>query len=149
MIGLAFTDEQFGALLKMIYVANTVGNSPSEGMVLRKDFDEIEQYIFSRAKDVFPMAVYEHKEGSEKHHHPSLVFESDPDVNALMDQYEAYVTKYVISEKLAERDVEVEFGLHSKDKMSSEQYEELVEERALEYRKILETKGFRSLRLDM
>lgn len=149
MIGLALSVEQLAILLKMIYVANTVANSPSEGLVSRADFDEIEQYIFSRAKDVYPMAVYQHTSGGERHHHPSLVFESDPDVNALMDQYEEYVTRYVVAEKLAEKDVEREFGVMAKDKMSVEQFEDLVEERALEYRKTLETRGFGALRLDI
>lgn len=148
MIGLALTNEQLATLLKMVYVANTVANGPFGDRVSRKDFDDMEQYVFSRAKDVFPMAVYQHKadEGDE-HHHPSVIFESDPDVNALFDQYEEYVARMVMAEKLAERDVEREFGVHAKDQMNAAQFEELVAERSTEYEELLEEHGLKVLEI--
>lgn len=148
MIGLALTQEQLATLLKMVYVANTVANSPQQGTISRQDFDEMEQYVFSRAKDIFPMAVYQHKAGEENHHHPSMIFENDPDINALMDQYEEYAVRFVLAEKFAERDIETEFGIHAKDKMSAEQYEALVEERSGDYVEILQKHGMKAITID-
>ncbi len=148
MIGLALTNEQLATLLKMVYVANTVANGPFGDRISRKDFDDMEQYVFSRAKDVFPMAVYQHKvEEGDEHHHPSLIFESDPDVNALFDQYEEYVARMVMAEKLAERDIEHEFGAHAKDQMSAAQFEELVADRSTLYEELLETHGLKILEI--
>ena len=147
-IGLAFTKEQLATLLKMVYVANTVANGPFGDGISRKDFDDMEQYVFSRAKDVFPMAVFEHKaEEGDQHHHPSLIFESDPDVNALFDQYEEYVARMVMAEKLAEKEVEKEFGIHAKDQMNAAQFEELVAERSTRFEELLESNGLKILEL--
>lgn len=140
--------EQLATLLKMVYVANTIANSPYEGMALRKDFQEMEEYVFLRAKETFPLAVFQHKVGDNNHHHPSSVFENDPDINNMMDQYEEYAVRFVIAEKFAEREIEGEFGPHSKDKMSASQYEELVLEKAPKYEEILQKHGFKALSID-
>ncbi len=148
MIGFALDNEQLATLLKMVYVANTIANSPYEGMALRKDFQEMEEYVFLRGKETFPLAVFEHKVGDENHHHPSSIFENDPDINSMMDQYEEYATKFVIAEKFAEKEIEEEFGAHAKDKMSADQYEELVLEKAPKYEEIFKKHGFKALSID-
>lgn len=148
MIGFALDKEQLATLLKMVYVANTIANSPYEGITGRKDFQEMEEYVFLRAKDTFPLAVFKHKVGEDNHHHPSFVFENDPDINSMMDQYEEYATRFVLAEKFAEREIEIEFGLHAKDKMNAEQYESLVIEKSLRYEEIIKKHGFKAIKID-
>lgn len=148
MIGFALDKEQLATLLKMVYVANTIANSPYEGMPGRKDFQEMEEYVFLRAKDTFPLAVFKHKVGDENHHHPSFVFENDPDINSMMDQYEEFATKFVLAEKFAEREIEEEFGVHAKDKMSADQYESLILEKAPRYEEIIKKHGYKALTID-
>lgn len=130
MIGLAFTPEQFKTLLRMVYIANTVVNGYRD-LDFEAEYDELEQYVFSRAKDAgFPAATSRHKMAGEEHHHPSGMFENDPEMNKLMDEYDIHIMLELLSEKLAERDLVV---LHGKDvmkKMPEADYENLLEERA-------------------
>lgn len=148
MIGFALTEEQLATLLKMVFIANTVANSPSSGPLNRKDFAEIEEYIFQRATNSFPMAVMEHKIGEDKHHHPSMIFESDPDVNNLLDKYEEYILPFLLAEKFAEREMVNDFGSNVRDKMSVEQYENIISEKAVQYEEILKKHGFAALIID-
>lgn len=133
MIGLALTPEQFKTLLRMVYIANTVVNGHrDENFAI--EYDNLEQYVFSRANDAgFPAATSRHKLEGEEHHHPSRIFENDPEVNKMMDEYDSHVLMEYLAEKLAERDIEVKFGPNAKDKMPSEDYENLLDEYAEKY----------------
>ena len=127
MIGLAFTPEQFKTLLKTVYLANTVVNGQREEGY-RREYDDLEQYIFSRAGDAgFPAATLKHKALGETHHHPSRIFENDPELNKLMDEYELSLLVEHLSLLLAERDVEAEHGPEAKSKMPEKDYEESLE----------------------
>ncbi len=145
MIGFALTEEQLSTLLKMVFIANIIGNSPRQGKEFRKDFLEIEEYIFERGKNTFPMAVHEHKVAGDKHHHPSMIFETDPDINKILDDYEEYVMPFLIAEKFAERDIVAEFGFNAKDKMTAEQYVDILEEKTTVYESILKEHGVNAL----
>lgn len=130
MIGLALTPEQFKTLLRMVYIANTVVNGHRD-LDFKAQYDDLEQYVFSRAKDAgYPAATSRHKLAGEEHHHPSRIFENDPEVNKLMDEYDLHIMLELLSEKLAERDIEVLHGKDVKEKMPEEDYENLLEERA-------------------
>lgn len=127
MIGLAFTPEQFKTLLRMVYLANTIANGQRETDHLR-EYDDLEQYIFSRAGDAgFPAATFKHKALGETHHHPSQIFENDPELNKLMDEYEMTLLLEHLSLQLAERDIEQKEGIDAKNRMPAHDYEELLE----------------------
>ena len=127
MIGLAFTPEQFKTLLRMVYLANTIANGQRETDHLR-EYDDLEQYIFSRAGDAgFPAATFKHKALGETHHHPSQIFEHDPELNKLMDEYEMTLLLEHLSLQLAERDIEQQEGVDAKSRMPAHDYEELLE----------------------
>jgi len=145
MIGLALTPEQFKTLLRMVYIANTVVNGHREED-FAIEYDDLEQYVFSRAKDAgFPAATSRHKLEGEEHHHPSRIFENDPEVNTMMDQYDQHVLLEFLGEKLAERDIEIKFGPNAKDKMPAEDYDNLLEECAEVYDKEFELNGLTNL----
>ncbi len=130
MIGLAFTPEQFKTLLRMVYIANTVVNGYRD-VDFEAEYDELEQYVFSRAKDAgFPAATSRHKLAGEDHHHPSGMFENDPEMNKLMDEYDIHIMLELLSEKLAERDLVSAHGKDVKEKMPEEDYTNLLDERA-------------------
>jgi len=148
MIGLALTPEQFTTLLRMVYIANTVANAHRDEDFL-KDYDELEQYIFARAKESgFPGATLKHKIGDEAHHHPSPIFENDTELNKLLDDYDAHIAFEVLAEKLAERDIEKAHGPHADNRMPAKDYETLLEERIAEYEKIFLNDGFTRIRVE-
>ena len=134
MIGLALTPEQFKALLRMVYIANTIANGHRDDADFLKEYDDLEQYIFSRAKEAgYPGATEHHKIDGEEHHHPSPMFENDPEVNKLLDAYDFSSAFELLAEKLAERDLEKKYGPVAKDRMPGKDYDELLEERSEEY----------------
>lgn len=144
MIGLAFTPEQFKALLRMIYVANTVVNAKEEDY--RKEYDDLEQYIFSRAKDAgFPAATWSHKAGGDQHHHPSRIFENDPELTELLEAYDETATSEFLAEILAERDIEMTHGPDAKSKMPEKDYEALLAATAETYELEFNEHGFARL----
>lgn len=149
MIGLALTPEQFKILLRMVYIANTVANGHSEEGEFLKDYDDLEQYIFSRAKEAgFPGATERHKVDEEVHHHPSPMFENDAEVNKILDEYDTRATFEFLGEKLAERDLEKKYGPHAKDRMPAKDYEEILTERTEEYILEFDDFGFTKIHID-
>ena len=145
MIGLALTPLQFKTLLRMVYMANTVVNGHRDEDYA-KEYDDLEQYVFSRAKDAgFPAATAHHKMAGEEHHHPSLIFENDPEVNALLDEYDVHIMIELLSEKLAERDIELAHGQSAKEKMPERDYLKLLEFTADNYDKEFLANGLKNL----
>ncbi|OGZ16217.1 MAG: hypothetical protein A3H76_03835 [Candidatus Lloydbacteria bacterium RIFCSPLOWO2_02_FULL_54_12] len=159
MVGLALTPEQFKALLRMIYVANTVINGHREKGYL-KEYDDLEQYIFSRAGAAgFPAATWSHKTSDigsesadgdlsevssqeEEHHHPSRIFENDRELVALMDEYDRAMVTEFLAETLAERDIERKHGPAAKTRMPEKDYEELLDCYAEAYAEEFQKFGF-------
>lgn len=147
MIGLALTEKQFKTLLRMVYIANTVVNGHRDED-FELEYDELEQYVFSRAKDAgYPAATSRHELLGEEHHHPSRIFENDLEVNKLMDQYDLHVMLELLSEKLAERDIEKLHGKDVREKMSEDDFNSLLEERADVYDKEFLQNGLSGLQV--
>ncbi len=135
MIGLAFTPEQFKTLLRMVYIGNTVVNGHRDETFIT-EYDDLEQYIFSRAESAgFPAATMRHDTQQGSHHHPSRLFEHDPEVNALLDEYDAHMMIELLCEKLAERDIELQHGPDAKKLMSETDYLTLLDATAANYEK--------------
>ena len=148
MIGLAFTPEQFKTLLRMIYIANTVANGHRDEEIL-KEYDDLEQYIFSRAESAgLPAATWRHEVEGEAHHHPSRLFEDDEEIDRLMAEYEMHAVIETLSEKLGERDVEKTHGPRAKDRLSSKDYEALVMEREEEYLRLFLAQGLKGVKVE-
>lgn len=135
MIGLVFTPEQFKTLLRMVYLANTMVNGHRADDYL-EEYDDLEQYIFSRAGDAgFPAATWKHKAPGiapaqvpqEIHHHPSQIFENDPELDKLMDEYDATLLVESLAEELAERDIEQKHGPDAEKRMPAKEYDEILE----------------------
>ena len=146
MIGLALTPEQFKILLRMVYIANTVANGHRDDADFLKNYDDLEQYIFSRAKEAgYPAATVRHEIDGEEHHHPSLIFEGDLEVNMLLDGYDLDITIETLSEKLSERDIEKKYGPNAKDKLPPKDYEEILTEVSDEYQKFFLENGFKHI----
>lgn len=143
MIGLALTPEQFTTLLRMIYIGNTVANGHRTEEDFIKEYDDFEQFIFARAKEVgFPGATWRHEVNGVEHNHPSLIFENDDVLAKVIDEYDLAISMEVLAEKLAERDVERLHGPGAKDRMPEKDYEELLEEKEEAYERIFLAEGF-------
>jgi hypothetical protein len=143
MIGLALTPEQFTTLLRMVYIGNTVVNGHRGEEDFIKEYDDFEQYVFARAKEVgFPGATWRHEVDGVEHNHPSLIFENDDVLAKLIDEYDLAITVEVLAEKLADRDVERDHGPKAKDTMPEKDFEELLSDREEAYERLFLTEGF-------
>lgn len=92
-----FTDDQFLALMKAVYLGNWVANAFSIKQ-MKEDYDGIEDYVFSQAPK-FDLARYmSHEPGDEKRYYPTAAFEGETDTRELLDEY----TENSIWDELAE-----------------------------------------------
>ncbi len=143
MIGLALTPEQFTTLLRMVYIGNTVANGHRTEEDFIKEYDDFEQFIFARAKEVgFPAATWRHEVDGVEHNHPSLIFENDEVLAKIIDEYDLAMSMEVLAEKLSERDVEEVHGPNAKDRMPEKDFEDLLLEKEEAYERIFLTEGF-------
>jgi hypothetical protein len=120
MIGLALTKEQFKTLLNMAYIANWVANGRRLDDEYLEEYEELEEYIFSRAKEAgFPDAAYKHKTDERgEHFHPSRAFEFDREIERLIAEYDEETFFDELAERFAGRDLEQLFGKDAKKKLS-------------------------------
>ncbi|HSE35336.1 MAG TPA: hypothetical protein VLB83_04405 [Candidatus Paceibacterota bacterium] len=135
IVGLAVTREQFKTLLKAVYLANWIANGRRDDEDMLLEFDALEQYIFSRAKDAgFPDAVYRHKtdEGVE-HFHPSRAFEFDRELDRIVKRYDDLTFWDELSERFAERDMERMYGADVKSKMDPQGYQRELDDLVAHY----------------
>jgi hypothetical protein len=150
MIGLAFTKEQYATLLKMIFIANTVANGRREPGEFLDAYEELERYVFSRAKDAdLPAAAERHAtEHDGDHFHPSRMFEDDQEIARLMDEYDDAMFWDGLADRLAERDIRLAMGANAKDRLPADEYEERFEERAKEYDEEFEARELERVRIE-
>lgn len=130
MIGLALTPEQYKTLLRMVYIANWVANGRREEGPFLEDYEEFEEYLFSRAKEAgFPDAAYQHKvdDGTRVHFHPSRSFEYDREIDKIISEYDDATFLDTLAERFALRALKKKFGPNAKSNMSPEEYAEEME----------------------
>lgn len=126
MIGLALSKEQFKTLMKMVYVANWVANGRRTEENFLPDYEELEEYVFSRAKEAgFPDAAFKHKtEDRGEHFHPSRSFEFDRELERVIADYDEETFFDELAERFAERAMRARFGANAKTKLSPEEFAE-------------------------
>ena len=111
-----FTKKQYETLLKAVYFGNwmvsSTGNEP-EG----NQFDELEGYIFSFAKDFGLEQLAEYDE-TEKRYYPSEKLEEAEEMNEYIEHYDDYIFWDNLIFDLARRDMENEYGEEAIKKMS-------------------------------
>ncbi len=151
MVGLALTPEQFKTLLKMVYVANWVANGRRDGEDFLPDYEELEQYVFSRAKEAgFPDAAYKHKtDEKHEHFHPSRAFEYDRELDRIIAEYDEETFLDLLAERFAERELKKLHGANAKKKLSPEDYAEELEHLVALYDDEIAERGIEKLKWEI
>lgn len=123
MIGL--TREQFFALLKAVYLGNWMANANRDGSPEdphKKEYEEIEDYIFSYAK-YFGFAEYvDDEEAKEGKFFPTRKFEEETDADKLHEEYDEETFWDELSDSLGERDFYSKYSDKEREKMSREEH---------------------------
>jgi hypothetical protein len=138
-----FTKKQYESLLKVVYMGNEMVNSILDDSE-ENEFDEIEQYIFSFAKDFGLEASVEYDE-KEETYYPSQQLEEDKAVVEYTHRYDDYTFWDKLIYNLARRDMVKECGEEKVAKMSNE--ETFVKEQSFaeKYEKEFTDYGLRNL----
>lgn len=139
-----FTRKQFETLLKAVYLGNWVANAHRETGTLR-EYDEMEDYIFSQAEK-FGLGKYaDHEAEDGKHYFPSMEFEENTDVHSLHEEYDASSFWDEIIDRLGERDFYMRYREVEIEKMDDEERFEKLHECCDEWAEEISRYGIRRL----
>jgi len=101
-----FTKEQYENLMKLCYLGNWMANAIHVGNVEDpkiKKFDDIEQYIYSFAKE-FGFGDLVEYDKKYKEYFPTREFDEDPELEEIRNNYEGEAFWDELHYQLSERD---------------------------------------------
>lgn len=113
-----FTQKQYEALLKIVYLGSWMASSTKEEPA--KEYDKIEQYVLSFAKD-FKMERFVGFDKKLKSYYPSEEFEDATDVIEQIDAYDEYKVWETLVLSLSHRDIVKKYGEKKVEQMSEEE----------------------------
>lgn len=117
-----FTKEQYKNLIKLVYLGNWMANAIRTDDRIR-EFDDLEQYIYSCCKDSAIQKYIEYDNKLKKF----FVREELEEIDQYIDDYDDYNFWDELIFRLARRDLLKEYGENAVRKMS---WEELLEKEA-------------------
>jgi hypothetical protein len=115
-----FTKDQYLKLLKLVYLGNWMINairSGAKGDEIMKEYDELEQYIFSFAKE-FGFEKYIEFDKKLGKFYPTADFEDNTDVDKYKEEYDDDTFWDSLMYKLSWRDFVNKYGMETINKMS-------------------------------
>jgi hypothetical protein len=126
-ISIELTKEQFLALLKAVYLGNWVANANRDGSAEdphKKEYEDIEDYIFSAAKKFGFGEYVDGENADEGKFFPTRQFEEETDVHELHEDYDEETFWDELIDRLGDRDF---FRNYSKDEIQKMTQEERFE----------------------
>jgi hypothetical protein len=115
-----FTKEQYELLLKLVYMGNGIVNSVADESE-ENEFDDLEGYIFSFAKD-FDLEKYVEFDKEDNTYYPSQELEEDEKVIDYIQRYDDNIFWDKLLFNLIRRDMAKEYGEDAVEKMPEEEY---------------------------
>jgi len=113
-----FTQKQYEALLKTVYLGSWMASSTKEKP--EKEYEEIEQYILSFAKD-FSMEKFVGFDKKMNSYYPTEDFENSTDVVQLIDAYDEYQVWETLVLSLSHRDMVKTYGRKKVEQMPEDE----------------------------
>ena len=142
------TKEQYENLLKLVYLGNWMVNairSGAEGDEQIEKYNEIEQYIFSFAKET-GLEKYEFDEKYNRFF-PTADFEEDPEIEKYLQDYNDEIFWQELADKLGTRDFIREYGEEVIEKMDQEERFIKLQEFIIKYGEEFEENGIENLEI--
>lgn len=116
-----FTKKQFIALLKAVYLGNWMANAWRTSDI-QKDYENIEDYIFSLAP-LFGLEKYmDHAESDGNRYYPTNEFEEKTDVHKLHDAYDEETFWDELTDRLGTRDFYEKYSKDEIQKMTKDEW---------------------------
>ena len=128
-MNIELTKAQFLALLKAVYLGNWIANANRDGSTAdprKKEYEAIEDYIFSFAKQFGFSEFVDDEDVGEGKFFPTRKFEEETDVDELHDEYDEETFWDELIDRLGERDFYRRYSKGEIKKMNrDERFEEL------------------------
>jgi len=116
--------KQFKSLLKVVYLGNWMANAHRDGSAKDphvEEYEEIEDYIFSYAKQFGFDEYLDDEDADEGKFFPTRLFEEETGVNELHDEYNEETFWVELIDRLGERDFVRHHGIEAIRKMDSDE----------------------------
>lgn len=87
-----FTKKQYETLMKIVYLGNWLANANRNGSdedPHKEEYEKIEDYIFSFAKEFGLDEFIDHEERYGDRYYPTRKFEEETDVRELIEEYDS------------------------------------------------------------
>lgn len=140
------TKEQYENLLKIVYLGNWMINAIRLEDEQIKKYDQVEQYIFSFAKDV---GLEKYIEFDKKYNQffPTREFEENPEMEQYRVEYDNEVFWQELADRLGTRDFIKEYGQEGIEKMDQKERFLKREEFIIKYEEEFEKNDIKNLEL--
>jgi hypothetical protein len=143
------TNEQYENLLKIVYLGNWMINairSGNEGDEQIEKYNEIEQHIFSFAKDA---GLEKYIEFDEKYNQffPTVELEEDSEIQKYLEDYNDEIFWQELADKLGTRDFIRKYGIEAIEKMDPEERFLKHQEFIIKYEEEFEKNGIENLEI--
>jgi len=139
------SQEQYIMLLKMVYLGSWMANSPKDES--DDEYDGIEQYIYSLAKD-FDLGHHITFDDKMNSYLPTEDFETTSGVVDVIDAYNEYTVWEALVLSLSRRDLIREYGPEKVEAMTDEELLEKQYPFIQRYEDEFRDRGFESLVID-
>lgn len=143
------TKEQYENLIKLVYLGNWMVNairSGAPGDERIKKYDEIEQYIFSFAKDA-GLEKYIEFDKEFNQFFPTREFEEDPELEQYRQDYDNEIFWQELADRLGSRDFLRQYGEETIKKMSQKERFLKEQEFIIKYEEEFEKNGLNNLEI--
>ena len=144
---ISLSREQYELLLKIVYLGNWLINAHRTEDI-KKEYEQIEDYIFSLAPQFGFEEYLNHEESDGDRCFPTRFFEEETDVNALHDEYDDNTFWDELPERLGKRDFFEKFTEKEIKKMSREEWFKKLFDCIDVYNDEFATNGIERLRID-
>lgn len=121
-----FTKEQYDSLIKLVYLGNWMINSIRDKGEEIKKYDDIEQYIYSFAKEYGLENLIEY-DTQMKQYYPTWELDDNPEIEPYRQDYENEVFWDELADRLAEQDFVRRYDEKTIRKMSQKEHFEKIQ----------------------
>ncbi|MDO8592684.1 MAG: hypothetical protein Q7R92_02845 [bacterium] len=141
------TKNQYLALMKSVYLGNWLANASRLQGEQIKEYEEIEDYIFSFAKEFGYNRYVDHESKDGDRYFPTRYFEEETDVEILREDYDNETFWQEAADRFGDRDFIKKYGEETIKKMDREERFIKIMECQEKYEKEFEENGIERMEI--
>ena len=145
-MNIEFTKEQYEQLIKAVYAGNWIANANRTDDMIA-DFDDIEEYVLSHAKDFDLEDLATVGEEDKDAYYPSEKLETDEELNRVIDEYDDETFWEELIERMTIKDIFSSVSEEDLEAMKEEEFIELYETVRAKYEEEFDENGLMNVDL--